>query len=65
MVEAERQLTAAYTALRNTMSEPEKQELKREQIPWIKRKDAIAGPAARSKFIQERTAALKRRAVGQ
>ena len=43
------------------MKESEKQKLKREQLEWIKRKDAIADPADRSKFIQARTAELKRR----
>jgi uncharacterized protein YecT (DUF1311 family) len=58
--EAERQLTIAYTALRKTMTEAAKQELKREQIEWIRRKDAITDPASRSKFIQERTSELRR-----
>jgi hypothetical protein len=54
LAEAERQLTIAYAALRKTMSEAEKQKLKREQIEWIKRKDAIADPSERVRFIQQR-----------
>ena len=61
--EVDAQLNAAYTALRKTMKEAEKQKLKREQIEWLKRRDAMSEPTARVRFIQERTAELKQRAA--
>lgn len=60
LAEAERQLTIAYAAFRKTMSEAEKQKLKREQIEWIKRKDAIADPNERVRYVQQRTEEFNR-----
>jgi hypothetical protein len=60
--EADRQLNVAYTALRKSLTQAAKEKLKREQMEWLKRRDAILDPEARSKFIQQRTAELELRA---
>ena len=60
LAEAERQLTIAYAALRKTLSEAEKQQLKREQLEWIKRKDAIADSSERVRYVQQRTEEFNR-----
>ena len=42
------------------MSEAEKQKLKREQLEWIKRKDALADPSERVRYVQQRTEEFNR-----
>ncbi|HVF71352.1 MAG TPA: TIR domain-containing protein [Chthoniobacterales bacterium] len=59
--EADAALNTAYTALRKSLGKAAKQKLMREQVAWLKERDAIAEPAARLKLIQQRTAELKRR----
>ena len=53
--EADRRLNVAYTALRKTLDEPTKQKVKADQLEWLKRRDAITDPVARSESIQLRT----------
>jgi hypothetical protein len=59
--EVDRELNAAYTALRNSLSAAGKNDLKREQIQWVQQRNALINSADRLRFTQERTRELKRR----
>lgn len=58
---ADARLNEVYSRLRASPNKAGKQALKDEEMKWLKLRDAIADPAARVRFIEQRTRELESR----
>lgn len=59
--QADQRLNETYSALRKSVANSEKERLKREQIQWLRTRDAIADRKARLEFVRERSGEFERR----
>jgi hypothetical protein len=60
---ADKELTAAYQALRRRLDATARETLKQEQIEWLQKRDQITDDWQRSRFIETRASDLKKQAV--
>jgi uncharacterized protein YecT (DUF1311 family) len=60
---ADKELNAAYQALRGMLDARARETLKQEQLEWLRERDQITDDWQRSRFIEMRASDLKKQAL--